>query len=121
MEVRVDGIRICVGSKDLMTIKGISVPDSDVSDDLSLYISIGDEYAGRIVLSDTLKQDAETGVAELKSSGMDSVILFTAESRIPPPEPPPHLALLSTIPSATARRCARCLRTSSRAASRDMG
>ncbi|HIS15041.1 MAG TPA: HAD-IC family P-type ATPase [Candidatus Scatomorpha merdavium] len=81
VEVRVDGIRICVGCKDLMTIKGISVPDSDVSDDLSLYISIGDEYAGRIVLSDTLKQDAETGVAELKSSGMDSVILFTAESR----------------------------------------
>ncbi len=81
VEVRVDGIRICVGSKDLMTIKGISVPDSDVSDDYSLYLSIGDEYAGRIVMSDSLRQDAEFGVAELKQGGVDSIILFTDETR----------------------------------------
>ena len=81
VEVRVDGIRICVGSKDLMTIKGISVPDSDVTDDDSLYLSIGDEYAGRIVMSDSLRADAAAGVDELKQCGVDSVILFTDETR----------------------------------------
>ena len=44
VEVKVDGIRICVGSRDLMMIKGVSVPDADISDDFSYYISIGDEY-----------------------------------------------------------------------------
>ncbi len=81
VEVRVDGIRICVGSKDLMTIKGISVPDSDVTEDYSLYVSIGDEYAGRLVMSDTLRADAVDGIGELRGCGMDSVVLFTGETR----------------------------------------
>ena len=81
VEVKVDGIRICVGSRDLMMIKGVSVPDADISDDFSYYISIGDEYAGRIVMTDQLRADAAEGVAELKACGIDSVIMFTDESR----------------------------------------
>ncbi len=81
VEVKVDGIRICVGSRDLMMVKGVSVPDADISDDFSYYISIGDEYAGRIVMTDQLRADAADGVKELKACGIDSVIMFTDESR----------------------------------------
>ena len=81
VEVKVDGIRICVGSRDLMMIKGVSVPEADVTDDYSYYISIGDEYAGRIVMADALRADAAEGVAELRACGMDGIIMFTDESR----------------------------------------
>ena len=81
VEVKVDGISICVGSKDLMMIKGVYVPDSDVTDDYSLYVSIGGEYAGRLVLSDSLRADAAAGVSELREGGVDSIVLFTNETR----------------------------------------
>lgn len=81
VEVTVDGIRICAGSRDLMTIKHVSVPDEDLTEEYAVYAAIGDEYAGRIVLSDNVRPDAAAGVSELGRCGIKKVVMFTDESR----------------------------------------
>lgn len=81
VEVTVDGIRICVGTRDLMTVKHVSVPDADLTEEYAVYVSIGDEYAGRIVLSDAVRPDAASGVSDLARCGVGKVVMFTDESR----------------------------------------
>ena len=81
VEVTVDGIRICAGTRDLMTVKHVSVPDGDLTEEYAVYAAIGDEYAGRIVLSDNVRPDAATGVSELARCGVGKVVMFTDESR----------------------------------------
>ena len=80
VEVNIDGVRICVGSQALMAEKAIAIPEADKSDEWAVYLSIAAEYAGRIMLSETLRQDAASGVAELARQGVDSVIMLTGEA-----------------------------------------
>lgn len=80
-EVFVDNVRICVGTRDLMTIKSISVPDEDISDDFSVYVSIGDDYAGRIILSDSVRSDAASGISDLADKGVEQVVMYSPDSR----------------------------------------
>ncbi|MEG2007420.1 MAG: HAD-IC family P-type ATPase [Oscillospiraceae bacterium] len=79
VEVFVDNLRICVGSLDMMSGKGVSVPEDDVSEEMSLYVSVAEKYAGRIILSDSVRRDTAEGVAELGLQGVASVSLFTDE------------------------------------------
>ena len=81
VEVTVDGIKICVGTRDLMTVKHVSVPDSDLTEEYAVYVAIGDEYAGRITLNDNVRPDAASGVADLARCGVGKVVMFTDESR----------------------------------------
>lgn len=81
VEVTVDGIRICAGNRDLMTIKRIPVPSVDLSEEYAIYISIGTEYAGRIILSDAIRSDAAYAVSQLGELGVEKVVMFTDESR----------------------------------------
>ena len=81
VEVTVDGIKICVGTRDLMTAKHVSVPDSDLTEEYAVYVAIGDEYAGRITLNDNVRPDAASGVADLARCGVGKVVMFTDESR----------------------------------------
>lgn len=80
VEVFVDGVRICAGSLAFIRGKDVSVPDTDVSDDVSLYVSIAESYAGRIVFADGLRPDAAAGVAELEHAGVSAVLMFTEEA-----------------------------------------
>lgn len=82
VEVHVDGVRICAGSRDLMTVKGISVPDDDGADDgTAVYVAIANAYAGCIVLNDALRSDAGHCITELEDLGVSSVSMLTGESR----------------------------------------
>ena len=81
VEISVDGVRICVGSRDLMTIKSVSVPDEDISDDASVYISIGEDYAGRIILSDAVRSDAAAGIADLENKGVEQIVMYSPDAR----------------------------------------
>lgn len=75
VEVFVDSVRICAGSLEFMAEKGISVPETDISEELAVYVSIATEYAGRIMLSESLREDAVSGVAELTGQGIEVIML----------------------------------------------
>ena len=84
VEVRVDGIPIRVGTRELMRIGGVDIPDSDIfteEGETCLYIAITDEYAGCIVLSDPVRSDAAAGIEDLRHSGVDNIVMFSGDSR----------------------------------------
>ena len=83
VEVRVDGIPIRVGTRELMSIGHVGIPDSDLFVDEGsscLYIAITDEYAGCIVFTDPVREDAAEGAEEIRSC-VDNVVMFSADSR----------------------------------------
>lgn len=84
VEVHVDGIPIRVGTRELMNIGHVPIPDADlyIEDGAScLYVAITNEYAGCIVLTDPVRSDSAAGVEEVRNSGVDSVVMFSADSR----------------------------------------
>lgn len=84
VEVYVDGIPIRVGTRELMRIGHVEIPDSDLfSDDgeTSMYVAISNEYAGCIVFSDSVREDAANGIEELRHSGVENVVMFSSDSR----------------------------------------
>ena len=84
VEVRVDGIPIRVGNRSLMNIGHVAVPDRDIfveDGEECIYVAITDEYAGCIVLSDSVRPDAADGIEELRHAGVDSIVMFSSGSR----------------------------------------
>lgn len=84
VEVYVDGIPIRVGTRELMRIGAVSIPDSDLfveEGETCVYVAITDEYAGCIVLSDPLRADALSGIEDLRHSGIENIIMFSGDSR----------------------------------------
>ncbi|NCC69144.1 MAG: HAD family hydrolase, partial [Clostridia bacterium] len=79
IEVYVDGVRICAGNLSLMAEKSINVPETDITTEQAVYVSIAQEYAGRILLTESLREDAAEGIADLAGQGITSVILLTDE------------------------------------------
>lgn len=83
VEVQVDKVSICAGSRDLMMIKGVSVPDEDISEEQSVFLCIAGAYAGRIILNDAVRPDAPECVAELADKGVERVVFFAPDARDP--------------------------------------
>ena len=84
VEVRVDGIPIRVGTRELMRIGHVDIPDSDLyveDGETCMYVAITNEYAGCIVLSDPIREDAAAGIEELRHSGVENVVMFSSDSR----------------------------------------
>lgn len=84
VEVRVDGIPIRVGTRELMRIGHVEIPDSDLYVDdgaTCVYVAITDEYAGCIVLSDPVREDAAAGIDDLRHSGVENIVMFSSDSR----------------------------------------
>ncbi len=79
-EAYLGGIRLCAGSRELMAMKNVAVPDEDLTSDPAVYISVADTYAGRILLSESVRADAAEGIKELKNAGAESVVMFTSDS-----------------------------------------
>ena len=70
----VEGRRVSVGNRRLMASEGISVPEDDAAG-TAVYVSVDRKYAGEIVISDTLKEDAGACIQRLHSLGVRSVML----------------------------------------------
>lgn len=79
VEVTIDGVSICAGNKDLLAAKSIFVPEIDSEYGEIIYIAIGGEYAGHLVLSDALRSDASAAISQLLDLGAE-VVMLTSES-----------------------------------------
>jgi len=76
LEAVIDGEKFAVGTLRLMQKQSISCPESlqDVAETMVVCAKNG-QYIGHILLTDTLKDDAEAAVSSLKTHNIDSVIL----------------------------------------------
>ncbi len=70
----VEGRRVSVGNRRLMTAEGIDLAEDDAAG-TAVYVSVDGKYAGEIVISDTLKEDAGACIQRLHSLGVRAVML----------------------------------------------
>lgn len=76
-EVYIQSLRICVGTRELMILKGISIPEEDLAEEYVVYVAIADRYAGKLLLKEVSNTDAKPAVNELRTRGVRSVTLFS--------------------------------------------
>lgn len=80
IRVRIDGRAVCVGNNKLMDEIGVAWhPCHHVG--TTVHVAIEGKYAGHIVISDEVKEDARAAVQALKDQGVKKTVMLTGDSR----------------------------------------
>ena len=74
------GKRIAAGNIKMMKLEGISAENPDIAGTL-VHVAVEGAYAGYIVISDEIKDDAERAIRLLKASGIRKTIMLTGDVR----------------------------------------
>lgn len=77
---KVDNISVAAGNSKLMKKLGIAFSECD-SLGTVVYIALNREYAGYIVISDALKSTSKQAIAELRSAGIQKIIMLTGDRK----------------------------------------
>ena len=80
VEAVIDGRDIFAGNGKLMELAGANPHDCHISGTV-IHISEGKNYYGHIVISDELKPDSKTAVAELKTLGITKTVMLTGDRK----------------------------------------
>ena len=75
----VDGKTVAVGNDRLLEALGISFPAAE-SDGTLVHVAVEGEFAGSILISDTLKEGAGEAIAALKKAGIRQTVLLTGDN-----------------------------------------
>ena len=80
IRARVEGVEVCVGNQKMMALKGIQTPDCPHGDvGTVIHVSIGGDYAGHIVISDSVKADSADAIRQLKELGVNRAVMLTGD------------------------------------------
>jgi len=74
------GLSILAGSALLLEEEGITPPEPADSGSV-VHVSVDGEYAGYLLLSDSLKQDSIQTILELKASGIHRMVMLTGDRK----------------------------------------
>lgn len=77
VESYVNGLRICVGTRELMILKGVTVPDEDITDDYVVYVSVANKYAGKLILKEGKSADVDAAMYAFRQQCIDSLTVFS--------------------------------------------
>lgn len=78
ISARVNGDTVCVGNTRMMDSVGAKwLPCDHVG--TIIHVSINGEYAGHIVISDQVKDDAKQSIAALKAAGVAKTVMLTGD------------------------------------------
>jgi len=78
VKARVDGKTVCVGNAEFMAAIGINIQESELGGTV-LYVAVDGCYVGYMVVSDTIKDDAASAIAELKTLGIKKTVMLTGD------------------------------------------
>lgn len=74
------GEALC-GNRELLESRGVAIPaDVDTGADTGVLVALNGEFAGYLIIADTIKEDARGAVAEMKRQGVLTAML-TGDSR----------------------------------------
>ena len=79
IEAEIEGKTVIVGNDRLLHEKGIEHDNCDVNG-TAVHVTVNSKYAGYIEISDELKKDAVSAVAELKKLGVKKTIMLTGDN-----------------------------------------
>ena len=82
VEAVIGGQEVLVGNIRLMKERGISIPE-ELSDQVATVVicAIDKKYAGHLLLSDTLKDDAVEAIAKLRKLGVTDIRLLSGDKK----------------------------------------
>jgi len=80
IKVNVKGREILAGNRKLMETEGISADLIDAAGTV-VYIAADGEFAGHILISDEIKEDAKDAITGLKQLGIKKTVMLTGDSR----------------------------------------
>ncbi len=76
----VDGVNVAAGNEKLMKKLGLE-PHHCHHTGTIIHMAIDGEYAGHIVISDTIKEHSKQAIAELKKAGVKKTIMLTGDAK----------------------------------------
>lgn len=80
VQATIDGKRVCVGNDKLMEDIGVPWhPCHRVG--TTVHVAIDGVYAGHIVISDEIKQDAAKAIRQLKAEGVEKTVMLTGDAK----------------------------------------
>lgn len=79
-EIEIGGNTVSAGNALLMTELRIA-PDISLAEASVVYVAVNGRYAGRILLSDTVKPDSKIAVKALHAIGIDRIVIFTGDKK----------------------------------------
>ncbi|QOX63468.1 cadmium-translocating P-type ATPase [Anoxybacterium hadale] len=80
IKVNVKGREILAGNRKLMESEGISADLIDAAGTV-VYLAADKKFAGHILISDEIKEDAKEAIAGLKQLGIKKTVMLTGDSR----------------------------------------
>lgn len=82
LETSIEGTRILVGNARLLSKFQVAYPEELAAiPDTIVVCAIGTEYAGYLLLSDTLKEDAFKAIAELKALNINNIQILSGDKQ----------------------------------------
>lgn len=79
-EIKINGISMCLGTRDLMALRGVRIPAEDVREgDTALYMSIAGRYVGCVSLSEEVNPEAPAVVSEYRQAGINDCTLIAQD------------------------------------------
>ncbi|SET36747.1 heavy metal translocating P-type ATPase [[Clostridium] polysaccharolyticum] len=76
----VDDLIIYAGNAKLMKQQNISIPQVDFIGTI-IYVAVGNNYAGYIIISDEIKPDAKKAISDMKAMGVSKTVLLTGDHK----------------------------------------
>lgn len=81
IKVSVKGKGILAGNKKLMAKENITYDVADAAGTV-VHVAIDSKYAGYIVISDEIKDDAQKAITELKEIGVKKLVMLTGDNKL---------------------------------------
>ncbi len=78
IRAQVDGLMVLAGNGALMEDNGMAAHECHLTGTI-VHIAVDGEYAGHIVISDTVKPDAAGAIASLKALGVHKTVMLTGD------------------------------------------
>lgn len=80
IEAQVDGRTVYVGNAKLMELKQISFEPVHVVGTI-VYVAVEKQYAGYLLITDEVKEDAKEAIAKLKQLGIKKTVMLTGDRK----------------------------------------
>ena len=80
VKAMIDGHTVWVGNRKLMTLAGVDCPHTGQSTGTLVHIAVDSRYAGHILVSDQIKDNALQALDALKDAGIRKTVLLTGDS-----------------------------------------
>lgn len=77
VEAYVGGLHLFVGTRELMLLHSITVPEEDLTDGYAVYVAVQGTYAGRLMLQEVSNLQTKDAMEDFRDLGVRTVMLFS--------------------------------------------